>query len=213
MPPAERRAAIVAATLPLVLAHGAAVSTRQIAEAAGVAEGTIFRVFADKDALMCAVIAEAFDPHPTLHQLAAVDRGLPLRQRLVVATEILQQRISGVFALIDALGLAGPPPAARTDEPGSAPGPATMNDAFRAAVADLIGPDRVRLRVPAEEFAHVLRLLVFSGTHPKISDGRPLSAADIVATLLDGLGLPGGGTAPPDSPNLPPRARTEGLDD
>lgn len=213
MPPAERRAAIVAATLPLVLAHGAAVSTRQIAEAAGVAEGTIFRVFADKDALMCAVIAEAFDPHPTLRQLAAVDRTLPLRQRLIAATEILQERLSGAFALIDALGLGHPPPAAGTDEPGRAPGPGTMNDAFRAAVADLIGPDRSRLRVPAEQFAHMLRLLVFSGTHPKISDGRPLSAEDVVSTLLDGLGLPGGGRDA-DSPNpTPPRTFIEGLDD
>jgi AcrR family transcriptional regulator len=191
MPAAERRAAIVAATLPLVLAHGAGVSTRQIAEAAGVAEGTIFRVFADKDELMCSVIAEAFDPQPTLRQLAEVDRTLPLRPRLVAATEILKQRLSGAFALIDALGLTGPPP--RADERAKPAGPALMNDAFRAAVADLIGPDRVRLRVPAEEFAHLLRLLVFAGTHPKISDGRPLSAADVVATLLDGLGLPGGG--------------------
>ena len=206
MPPAERRAAIVAATLPLVLAHGAGVSTRQIAEAAGVAEGTIFRVFADKDELMCAVIAEAFDPQPTLRELAEVDRTLPLRPRLVAATEILRRRLSGAFALIDALGLTGPPPQA--DERARQPGPATMNDAFRAAVVDLIGADRARLRVPAEQFAHVLRLLVFSGTHPKISDGRPLSAADVVSTLLDGLGLP-------DPPNPATRSHpaTEGLDD
>jgi AcrR family transcriptional regulator len=200
MPPAERRAAIVAATLPLVLAHGAAVSTRQIAEAAGVAEGTIFRVFGDKDALMCAVIAEAFDPHPTLRELAAVDRTLALRPRLVAAAEILQQRLSGAFALIDALGLVGPPPHAGGEQ-GRTPGPAPMNDAFRAALVDLIGPDHTRLRVPAAEFAHVLRLLLFSGTHPKISDGRPLSAADVVATLLDGLGRPGGGL--PDGPADP----------
>ena len=42
---------IVAATLPLLLEHGELVTTRQIAEAAGIAEGTIFRVFADKDEL------------------------------------------------------------------------------------------------------------------------------------------------------------------
>src|SRR5690349_3699156 len=39
LPPAERRAALVAATLPLISEHGPAVSTRQIAVAAGVAEG------------------------------------------------------------------------------------------------------------------------------------------------------------------------------
>jgi AcrR family transcriptional regulator len=196
MPPAERRAAIVAATLPLVLEHGAAVSTRQIAEAAGIAEGTIFRVFPDKDALMGAVIAEAFDPSPTLRQLEAVDRSLPLRERLVAMTEILQQRVSGVFALIDALELTGPPAPADDRSEGCAEegaperGPAATNRLVSAAMVELIGEDADRLSVPVEEFGHVLRLLMFSATHPKISDGRPLSARQIVSVLLDGLSRP-----------------------
>jgi AcrR family transcriptional regulator len=192
MPPAERRAAIVAATLPLVLEHGAAVSTRQIAEAAGVAEGTIFRVFPDKEALMCAVIAEAFDPAPTLRHLAAIDRSLPLRERLVVMTEILQQRVSGVFALIDALELTGPPQKADDDPEEGAPerGPAATNRAVSAAMVELIGADADQLGVPVEEFGHVLRLLMFSATHPKISDGHPLTARQIVSVLLDGLSRP-----------------------
>ena len=56
MPVDERRAAIARATLPLIAAHGHEVTTRQIADAAGVAEGTLFRVFDDKEAMIDAAV-------------------------------------------------------------------------------------------------------------------------------------------------------------
>ncbi|MDN5932781.1 MAG: TetR/AcrR family transcriptional regulator, partial [Pseudonocardia sp.] len=178
-------------TLPLVLRHGAAVSTRQIAQAAGVAEGTIFSVFPHKEALMRAVTAAALDPGATLRELAGVDRSLPLRARLVAAVEILQGRLTGVFGLLDELGMHRPPDGGKCPDDQSRgfdhPAPSTMNDAFQKAVVDLVGPDSAALRVPAAELARVLRLLVFSGTHPRLCDGMPLSAEQIVTTVLDGL--------------------------
>src|SRR6476469_9307170 len=74
----DRRAAIVAATLPLLREHGQAVTTRQIAEASGIGEGTIFRVFTDKAELVDACLAAAFDQTDTVAQLAAIDRSQPL---------------------------------------------------------------------------------------------------------------------------------------
>ena len=78
MPPEERRAAIIAATMPL-LRQGAAVSTKEIAKAAGIAEGTIFRVFALKDDLMPAFVHKVLDTAAVRAALRAIDRALPLR--------------------------------------------------------------------------------------------------------------------------------------
>ncbi|WP_271219518.1 TetR/AcrR family transcriptional regulator [Streptosporangium carneum] len=103
LPPDERRAALIASTLALVLAQGPDVNTKQIAQAAGVAEGTIFRVFATKDELVNAAISSAFDPSPLLHDLTAVDRAASLDARLVAAVEILQRHTACVFRLVDAL--------------------------------------------------------------------------------------------------------------
>ncbi|WP_300082285.1 helix-turn-helix domain-containing protein, partial [Propioniciclava sp.] len=52
----ERRKALVDATLPLLREHGTDNSTRQIAEAAGIAEGTIFRAYDSKDDLIAACL-------------------------------------------------------------------------------------------------------------------------------------------------------------
>ena len=57
----DRRTALIEATLPLLLEHGRTVTSKQIAEAAGVAEGTIFRVFDSKDDLITAALDHAFD--------------------------------------------------------------------------------------------------------------------------------------------------------
>src|SRR6266852_4962864 len=78
LPPDERRSMIVAATLPLLLEHGERVTSRQIAEAAGIAEGTIFRAFADKDELIAAVLEVALDQEPLEDALSAVNPSLPL---------------------------------------------------------------------------------------------------------------------------------------
>ena len=57
LPPSERRTAIIRAALPLLIDRGLTVTTRQIAEVAGVSEGTLFNVFADKDEFIDSIVA------------------------------------------------------------------------------------------------------------------------------------------------------------
>jgi AcrR family transcriptional regulator len=181
LPPEERRATLVAATVPLLAEHGMRVTTRQIAEAAGVAEGTIFRVFPDKAALVQAAIAQCFDPAATVGELQGVDVGLPLRERLAAITGIVQRRLVQVFELMLAVRMHPP------GHPATRPPAKPSGDLIRDEVVRLLEPDAAAFRCPVGEVARLLRLITFSGSHPLISDGQLLTVDEIVAALLDGV--------------------------
>lgn len=179
LPPEQRRELLIRATLPLLLEHGTTVSTRQIAEAAGVAEGTIFRVFPDKDSLITAVVEAAFDPEPFEADLGRVPAELALEQRLVLAVELLQRRVVELGRLMAAAGLKEPPDAAARQLRRR---PATSVE----AIARLFEADRHRLRRTPTEAATVLRAMTIAATHPMVLD-EPLPPSEIVDLVLFGL--------------------------
>jgi AcrR family transcriptional regulator len=180
--PEARRDELVDATLNLLREHGRAVTTRQIAEAAGVAEGTIFRVVESKDELVEAAIARAFEPGALVERILEIDPALPLRERLITLLSIIQQRMRATFALMTKVGLVRPPDAIH-DSPEAV--------AIRARLTELllgvIGDDADRFTVPPETFLHIMRLLAFAGSHPHISDGVLLTPEQVVDTVLYGL--------------------------
>jgi AcrR family transcriptional regulator len=182
LPLDERRAALIAATEPLLERYGRDVSTRQIAAAAGVAEGTIFRAFATKEELIDAVIKDSFDIHRTCDELAKIDLGLSLEERLTAAVAVLQERLRRVFALFGSLRLRGEAP---------------DHDSFRAkqhadnalvdnAIAALIKPDRDQLRLDVLEAASALRAVTFALSHPIVGGGSLSAPRQIVDLVLYG---------------------------
>ena len=179
MAPEDRRKAIIEATIPLLHEHGRAVTTKQIADAAGVAEGTIFRVFESKDDLVTAAVEQALDMAPFLADLESVDRDQDLRTRLTDLCTHLQTRFREVFLLMSVMGMVGPPRAKHHME-------ADRRRAEKVMVA-VVEPDADLLTCTPDELVHLLRLLTFSGTHPHISDGHILTPDQIVGTLLDGV--------------------------
>lgn len=185
LPREERRAAIIASALPLIAEHGPNVTTRQIAEAAGIAEGTIFRAFPDKESLIRAAVESAFDPGPSLARIAAIETDLSLRHRMEEVVEIIRQRLSELWRLMSALRLYGPPEGRAEHRP--LPAPQRHNEMLAVAMEAVLAPSAAELRVSPEYAARVLRLLVFGGTNPRITDENPLTTEEIVTILLDGI--------------------------
>ncbi len=167
---------IVEAALPLFLAHGEMVTTRQIADAAGIAEGTIFRAFADKDEVIEAVIDAALDTGPLDRALEALPASGTVDADLRAAVVILQQRVVDVWRLLSAIG-------ARFHERARRP-----TEDLDALVA-LMESHRSDLRVDPVVAARLLRALVLSTTHPMIA-AEPQAADEIVDLFLNGVRAP-----------------------
>jgi AcrR family transcriptional regulator len=198
MTPDDRRDALIAVFLDLAHREGRSPSTSEIAREADVAEGTIFRVFPTKDALETEAVQTAFCPAPVRRAIAAIGGDLPVRDRLVALTTIMQRRFTEVFGLMSALGLSEPPnrgphPACYAagrhlrgaTDAGTECQPA--HEPVLEAIHGLLLDDVPDFVVPARDVVHRIRLLTFSGSHPGIADGRTLTPEEIVDTVLYGL--------------------------
>jgi AcrR family transcriptional regulator len=176
LPPEQRRAMIIDAMLPLLLEHGEMVTTRQVAEAAGIAEGTIFRVFADKDELIGAVVEHAADPTRLEQAFAAIDLDAPFDRAVTEAVRILQRRTLDMARLMASVGprhhRKGPLP----DRPG---------------LVALFEANRDEITVEPAAAARWLAALTMSTSHPMISS-ELLPPERIAALFLHGVSTAAG---------------------
>ncbi|MFG2052464.1 TetR/AcrR family transcriptional regulator [Micromonospora sp. NPDC048930] len=185
--PEQRRAMIVRAALPLLATHGAALTTAQVARAAGIGEATVFRVFADKDALLDACVAEALRPDTALAELAAIPLDQPLADRLAAAAAALLAHLERLGAVLTAAHAAGRPGRSRRAAPPAGERGAGRDEssaAVRAAVAGLFAPEQDRLRLPADRLAALFLAVLVPARSPL--PGEPPSPAELVDLFLHG---------------------------
>ncbi|MBL0888077.1 TetR/AcrR family transcriptional regulator [Myceligenerans sp. I2] len=222
MSPEARRAAIVDAAMGLVAEHGSDVSTRELAEAAGVAEGTLFRAFGDKTTLLCAVAMEgmfrASNPRGTRDELAAVDRSLPLEQRIERTIEVGRARMSEAVHWMRLLRRLTPDHERLREA--SREQHETMHEMRSTLMAQremqramtieglrsILAPDADRLRFPVDVVVALLEAAI-AGTHAR---GDHLSDPPPASVVADALvhGIVGEKRSPdpevPDNHDMPP---------
>lgn len=197
MPPDERRQALIDATVPLLFEHGLSVTTRQVAEAAGVAEGTIFRAFASKDDLIHAAVSDALGRDDLAEALQDVPATGDVHACVLAIVEIAVARIERTRLLIALFHgrrsdtpLPHPPrPLHGPDSEGRCPRPDPRQVHARTteALTRALRPHANALRTTPELAASTLLALTFGAHHPVAGDAAALDAATMTDLLLHGI--------------------------
>ena len=207
LPLDQRRRALVEATIPLLLEHGLDVSTRQIAEAAGVAEGTIFRAFGSKDDLVHAAVTDALTRDGLGEALAALPADADLTTTVAAIAAALSEGITRMRTLVglfhhrdwhaphaDHGDHPHPAPPAHTPDAAATgplrcprPNPRSIHERIATQVAGALAPHADRLRATPQEAASVIIALTFGARHP-IAGHPSFSSPEALADLaLRGL--------------------------
>lgn len=190
LPPDERRHAIAVAVAPVLVERGAAVTTKELAQAAGVAEGTLFAVFPDKRAIVLAAVEHRMDPEPVVRGIRHIATDASLDERLKRAATLVLAGMREAFALFAVLHAFTASESSRR-RPGSMPeAPAFVtrwSTSVIAAIEELLEPHRARLRMSPSRVATVLLGMLFACNRPYAKAPDPLSTTEIVDVVLHGV--------------------------
>ncbi len=185
MSPEERRDEIVAAALPLLATHGANVTTSQIAQAAGIAEGTIFRAFKDKRELLVAALSVAMSADAEVARIGEIPSSMDLSQRLVAALGAVSDYQDRMWSLLRV-----------GQECGWHPGHAGMGEdenhpkhqmqRIGVAIAALFRADNGTLRIDPSQAARMLLGMAFTSRMQEQGMETSVTAEQLVDLFLNG---------------------------
>lgn len=186
--PEARRNAILEAVIPLLVERGASVTTADMAQAADIAEGTIFRVFPDKAALIFEAVKKTMDPDSVRAAIESIDPDQSLQGQLTAAGRILLERFERVSALAEVLRSMPDPSNGRR---AAAHGFVTQaNTAISVAVAELFERHTDQLLVTPARAAAAFRGLIFASANPWMVPGERLTIDEVVSVLSSGILTP-----------------------
>jgi AcrR family transcriptional regulator len=196
MAPDDRRKAIVKALVPLLVERGGEVSTREIAQAAGIAEGTIFRVFPDKRSLMLAAAEEAINPADGQREFQELMASVPdLRSKVVVAAQRVLDRMRMTMTLMFAVHVHLKEHEELHEKvhdhgKGHFKPPEFVLNAqaeLHRRLTSVFEQHRDELAVEPEVAAVALRSLIFGASRPELGLAPALDAEQIADLLLRGV--------------------------
>jgi len=182
LPPAERRVSLIAATRQLILEHGPDVTTRQVAEAAKVAEGTLFRVFPTRRDLIAATIADHLSPERLADIFAAASPTPTIDQTTEVCLSTAADYVITFGRFIPRPHREGNQDEIRF----------RIMELWEARVRDIAGwmhdrlaPHEAELTIPVKDFTHLVITLAMGYAHGRSPD-TSLNPATLARLALDG---------------------------
>ncbi|AXE39901.1 HTH-type transcriptional repressor [Acidipropionibacterium virtanenii] len=193
MPPGQRRASIVEAAHALLVRRGITFTTREVAEAAGIAEGTVFRHFDTKDDLIGAVVDDVFDPGPLCREIDATPGDLDLPQAVQHALSLMQGHFESISAVMTSLHPRHRPPVPHRPHHGPPDDPHHGILAWHAAVTGsltgLLNRYTDRLRLPVDQACILLMSVVLVDRGLAPIAGHRFSATELTDILLNGIAV------------------------
>ncbi|MBX3087163.1 MAG: TetR/AcrR family transcriptional regulator [Cryobacterium sp.] len=170
----DRQAAILDAVIPLLAVHGKDLTSRQIAEAAGIAEGTVFRAFGDKDTLINAAVDRFLDPVRMQAEMRGEITSDDLETAVLEIVRIARKRFADIFKLMALLG--------HNHRPNKKP-----QDRIGQVVSEVLSPFLEELNMPPAQVAQVIRLFIFASTVPHLNPDHKLTDREITSIILYGV--------------------------
>lgn len=193
--PSERQAAIIEAVTPLLVQRGSLVTSKELAEAAGIAEGTLFRAFGDKNSLIRAVLVAYVDSAVMEEQFADLPEEATLEETVRHLITVLTHHVRGSFAISSAFEHS----VKRNFEHGS--GPEHRHAKSRSesiqritmAMKNQLESHRDELAVSPYRAAQFIRGVSFSAAFPEgnsAGDEEPLTATELANLVIRGVARP-----------------------